>query len=124
MTGTAFQTELAPPAAGSYSQAVRCGNLVFLSGQTPRDASGVRHGDWPFEDQVKLTLDNLEAVARAAGLSLRDAVKVTVFLRDPRFAQRFDAVYATYVGVPAPARTLAQSNLDGFDVEVDAILGD
>jgi len=69
MTGTAFEAESAPSASGSYSQAVRCGNLVFLSGQTPRDAGGVRHGDWPFEDQVRLTLDNLEAVARAAGLS-------------------------------------------------------
>jgi enamine deaminase RidA (YjgF/YER057c/UK114 family) len=69
-----------------------------------------------------MALDNLEAAANAAGLSLKDAVKVTVFLKNPADSKEFDAIYATYVGDPPPARTLAQSNLVGFDVEVDAVL--
>jgi enamine deaminase RidA (YjgF/YER057c/UK114 family) len=71
-----------------------------------------------------MTLDNLEAAARAAGLSLKDAVKVNVFLKNPADAKEFDAIYSEYVDNPPPARTLVQSGLVGFDIEVDAILLD
>jgi len=69
-----------------------------------------------------MALDNLDAAARAAGLSLRDAVKVNAYLKDPLDAKEFDAIYSEYVTEPFPARTLVQSNLVGFDIEVDAIL--
>ena len=111
-----------PPPAGSYRPAAHAGGLVFLAGQTPRDQAGVRHGDQPFEVQARMVLDNLEAAARAAGLSLKAAVKVNVFLRNPSDAQAFDAIYREYVVDPLPARTLVQSGLIGFDIEVDAIL--
>lgn len=122
MTRRAFSSELAPPPAGTYSVAVQAGGLVFLAGQTPRDRHNVRHGDKPFALQAKMALDNLEAAANAAGLSLKDAVKVSVFLKNPADAKEFDAIYAGYVGDPPPARTLTQSNFVGFDIEVDAIL--
>lgn len=123
MTREAFTHEELPPPAGTYSAAFRAGGLVFLSGQTPRDKDNVRHGDKPFAVQVRMTLDNLECAARAAGLTLRDAVRVGVFLRDPaNQAKEFDRIYADYVGKPPPARTLVQSDLPGFDIEVDAIL--
>ena len=122
MKRTAFHSPAAPPAAGTYSQAIQVGDLVFLAGQTPRDANGVRHGDKPFAEQAKMALDNLEAVANAAGLSLRHAAKVNVYLRNPADAKEFDEIYRTYVGDPPPARTLTQSNFAGFDIEVDAIL--
>lgn len=122
MPRRAFSSELAPPPAGTYSIAVQAQGLVFLSGQTPRDRDNVRHGDKPFAFQARVTLDNLEASAQAAGLSLKDAVKVSVFLKNPADAKEFDEIYADYVGDPPPARTLTQSNLVGFDVEVDAIL--
>ncbi len=69
-----------------------------------------------------MALDNLEAAANAAGLSLKHAVKVSVFLKNPSDAKAFDAIYANYVGDPPPARSLMQSNLVGFDIEVDAVL--
>ena len=95
---------------------------MFLAGQTPRDRDNVRHGDKSFAEQARMTLDNLEAAADAAGLSLEDAVRVGVFLRDPANASEFDAIYREYVVEPYPARTLTQSNLAGFDIEVDAVL--
>lgn len=123
MSVQAFTSAQAPRPAGTYSQAVRFGDLVFLSGQVPRTVDGIPQGHRPFDEQVRLTLDNLQAVAKEAGLSLRDAVKVTVFVRDPASqAKAFDAVYATYVGAPFPARSFVQSSLNGFDIEVDAIL--
>jgi enamine deaminase RidA (YjgF/YER057c/UK114 family) len=101
---------------------MEAGGLVFLAGQTPRDRDNVRHGDKPFAVQARMALDNLEAAANAAGLSLKDAVRVGVFLRDPAYAKEFDAIYREYVSEPFPVRTLTQSSLPGFDVEVDAIL--
>ena len=121
-TRKAFSSERTPPPAGTYSVAVQAQGLVFLSGQTPRDRDNVRHGDKPFEVQARMTLDNLEAAANAAGLSLKDAVKVSVFLKNPSDAKAFDAIYAEYVSDPPPARTLIQSNFAGFDIEVDAVL--
>jgi enamine deaminase RidA (YjgF/YER057c/UK114 family) len=118
----AFSNDRTPPPAGTYSVAIQAQGLVFLAGQTPRDRDNVRHGDKPFEVQARMALDNLEAAANAAGLSLKDAVKVGVFLKNPSDAKAFDAIYAEYVCDPPPARTLIQSNLVGFDIEVDAVL--
>jgi enamine deaminase RidA (YjgF/YER057c/UK114 family) len=122
MTRTAYTSQRAPQPAGSYSIAVEAGGLVFLAGQTPRDRDNVRHGDKPFAVQARMAMDNLEAAANAAGLSLKDAVRVGVFLRNPADAKEFDAIYREYVGDPLPARTLTQSNFAGFDIEVDAVL--
>lgn len=122
MTRKAFTSDTAPLPAGSYNIAVEAGGLVFLAGQTPRDRDNVRHGDKPFAFQARMTMDNLEACANAAGLSLKDAVRVGVFLKNPSDAKEFDAIYKEYVSDPYPARTLTQSNLVGFDIEVDAVL--
>jgi 2-iminobutanoate/2-iminopropanoate deaminase len=123
MSWKAISTASAPPPAGTYSQAVRGdGPLVFISGQTPRLLDGSRLIGAPFDEQVRRTLDNIEAIARAAGLSLRDAVKVNVFLRNLNDKVAFDTIYAEYVGDPSPARTLTQSTFVEFDVEVDVIL--
>jgi 2-iminobutanoate/2-iminopropanoate deaminase len=121
-TRQAFSSERTPPPAGTYSIAIRAQGLVFLSGQTPRDRDNIRHGDKPFAVQARMALDNLEAAANAAALSLKDAVKVGVFLKNPSDAKAFDTIYAEYVSDPPPARTLSQSNFEGFDIEVDAVL--
>lgn len=97
---------------------------MFISGQTPRTLDGKRLVGVPFEQQARLALDNLEAITRAVGLSLRDAVKVDVFLRDLKDRAAFDAIYANYIGETPPARTLVQSNFNEFDVEVSAVLLD
>jgi 2-iminobutanoate/2-iminopropanoate deaminase len=122
MTKKVFHSERAPLPAGTYSLAIEAGGFVFLSGQTPRDRENVRHGDKPFSFQARMAMDNLAAAANAAGLSLADAVKVGVFLKNPKNANVFDKIYAEYVSDPPPARTLTQSNFSNFDIEVDAIL--
>jgi 2-iminobutanoate/2-iminopropanoate deaminase len=125
MTRQAISTGRAPAPAGPYSQAMRArGNFVFLAGQTPRTIAGERMTAASFEGQARQALDNLAAVAQAAGLSLADAVKVTVYLRDPRDAAQFNAIYREYFSDPLPPRTLVQSSFVGFDVEIDAILLD
>lgn len=122
MSRKAFTSDRAPLPAGSYSVAVEAQGFVFLAGQTPRDRDNVRHGDKPFAFQARMALDNLEAAANAAGLSLKNAVRVGVFLKNPADAQEFDAIYREYVEEPFPVRALTQSSLVGFDIEVDAIL--
>lgn len=122
MTIKTFTSRKPPPPAGTYSVAAQAGGLVFLAGQTPRDTDNVRHGDKPFEFQARMAMDNLEAAAQAAGLSLKHAVRVGVFLKNPADAKAFDAIYATYVSDPPPVRTLTQSSFVDFDIEVDAVL--
>ncbi|EMY35979.1 endoribonuclease [Arthrobacter crystallopoietes BAB-32] len=121
---TAVSTQSAPPPAGHYSQAVVAGPFVFLAGQTPRTRDGVRHVDKPFAEQARIVLDNLAAVAAEAGASLKDAVKVTVFLKDPSQAGEFDTIYREYLseGSVPPARSLVQSDLPHGQLEVEAIL--
>lgn len=122
MTIVAVSTDQAPKPNGTYNQAVACGNLVFLSGQTPRDLEGNRLSHLKFDAQARQALDNLQAVAKASGLSLGNCVKVTVYLRDLANAREFDLIYREYVSEPCPARTLVQSSFVDFDLEVDAIL--
>jgi 2-iminobutanoate/2-iminopropanoate deaminase len=123
MSREAITATAAPPPVGTYSQAIKAaGTLVFISGQTPRSRDGLRLKDAPFPQQARMTMDNLAAIAGAAGLSLQDAIKVDVFLRDLADREAFDAIYAEYVGNPPPARTLTQSNFTEFDVEVSAVL--
>lgn len=113
-----------PAPAGTYSTAIRANGFVFISGQTPRRLDGSRPAGASFHTQARLTLDNLECIANAAGLSLRDAVKVDVFLKDLSHKAVFDSIYAAYVGLEAPTRTLVQSNFGDFELEVSAILLD
>lgn len=122
MTRRAFVNDRGALPAGSYSAAIEANGFVFLAGQTPRDRDNVRHGDKPFAFQARMAMDNLEAAANAAGLSLKDAVRVGVFLKNPSDAKAFDEIYREYVSEPFPVRTLVQSTFAGFDIEVDAIL--
>ena len=118
----AVRTDGAPPPAGPYSQAIVAAGLVFLAGQTPRDPSGERLLDRPLAEQVRRTLDNLDAVARAAGTSLHRAVKVSVFVRPGTDMAVVNAIYAEYFAEPLPARTTTVSDLPGGAIEVDAVL--
>lgn len=116
-------TDAAPLPAGAYSQAVFADNpLLFISGQTPRRADGTRLKNASIKEQTRQVLDNLDAIARAAGLSLNDAVKVTIYLKDLAAKPDFELIYREYVSDPAPARIVIQSSFIDFDVEIDAIL--
>ncbi len=116
-------TSEAPAAIGPYSQAVKAGSMVFLSGQIGLDpTTGDLVGD--FEAQVRQAFANLSAVARAAGGSLADVVKFTLFLTDlGRFAAA-NAIMAELVAAPHPARsTVGVASLPrGAQFEVEAIL--
>ena len=123
MSKKVVATDTAPPPAGAYSQAVLAdGPFLFISGQTPRTADGTRLTDASIEAKTRQALDNLAAVANAAGLSLNDAVKVTVYLKDLAAKPVFERVYRNYFSDPAPARTIVQSSFIDFDLEIDAIL--
>jgi reactive intermediate/imine deaminase len=113
-------TSEAPPPGGAYSQAIRMGGLVFLSGQTPRDLDR-EVIDGTFQDQVRRAIENLAAVAKAAGASLADAVSVRAYLRDWDGFAEMDAVYREMFPEPRPARTTIQSNLP-VEFEIEAML--
>lgn len=112
--------DVAPP-AGAYSPAVRAGELVFVSGQVPRDpATGELRGA-TVEEQVRYTLERLRAVLAAAGAGLDDVVSVTVYLQDIGDWEVFNRVYAEAFRPPYPSRTALGAQLGGFLVEISAV---
>ena len=114
-------TGAAPQPSGTYSQAIKAGDFLFLSGQGPFDARGNRVGE-TVADQVHQTLTNLDQVARAAGATLQDAVHVTAYLSSLEVFDEYDAVYRGFFTEPFPSRSTIQSDLIGMDVEMDAII--
>ena len=119
-----IHTEDAPAAIGTYSQAIGVRHLVFLSGQIPLDPATMEVVDGCFETRARRVFDNLKAVAEAAGGSLDDAVKITVFLTDLDNFATVNAVMEDYFTAPYPARAAVgvASLPKGVDVEADAIL--
>ena len=119
-----IQTDDAPAAIGPYSQAISTGETIYLSGQIPIDpATGELISD-DFEVQAHQVLKNLSAVAKAAGGSLADLVKLTVYLVDLNNFQILNGAFADHFDAPFPARSTIQvSALPlGAQVEIDAIL--
>jgi len=118
------QTKNAPQAIGTYSQAVRAGNTVYVSGQIPLDpATGVLvSGD--IEAEIRRVFDNLKAIAEAAGGSLKDAVKLSVFLTDMTHFPKVNEIMATYFSTPYPARAAVgvAALPRGARVEMECIL--
>ncbi len=115
-------TRQAPAPSGAYSQAVAAGNFVFVSGQISLDASGKPvPGD--IVVQTVQVIENLKAVLAAAGLTLRDVVKTTVFLADLADFQEFNRAYGEFFPEQPPARTAVQAAglPRGVALEIDAI---
>ncbi len=123
MTRQAIKTDAAPGAIGTYSQAVRCGGMVYLSGQIGLDPGTMKLVDG-IEAQIHRVFDNLKAVAAAAGGSLDDAVKLTVYLTDLGHFARVNEIMQEYFTEPYPARAaLGVASLPrGALVEVDAVM--
>jgi reactive intermediate/imine deaminase len=119
----AIQSKGAPAAIGTYSQAVRAGDTVYLSGQIGLDPETMQMAEG-IEAQTHRVFRNLSAVADAAGMSLDDAVRMTVYLTDLAHFARVNEIMAQYVREPYPARAaVGVSGLPrGALVEVDAIL--
>ena len=124
MAKKAIHTDAAPAAIGTYSQAVRSGNLVFLSGQIPLLPETMEVVDGDFEARARQVFKNLQAVAESAGGSLNDVVKVTVFLTDLSNFATVNTVMESFFEKPFPARAAVGVALlpKGVDVEADAIL--
>jgi 2-iminobutanoate/2-iminopropanoate deaminase len=114
----------APAAIGPYSHAVKSAGLLFCSGQVPLDPATGELVGGPAGDQARQCLTNLEAVCAAAGATLADAVRVTVWLTSMEFFAEVNEVYATFFESDPPARVaIAVSALPkGADVEIDAIV--
>ncbi len=121
MTRKPVLSREAPQPSGGYSQGIVAGGFLYLAGQGPFDGSGNRTGD-SIAEQVRQVLENLAAVARAAGGSLQNAVRCGMYISDMAHFDEMDAEYRRFFSDPMPARTTIQSNLVGFDVEGDAVV--
>jgi reactive intermediate/imine deaminase len=124
MSKEIVNTPKAPAAIGPYSQAVKTGNLVFLSGQIPLDPATMQLVSGEIEAEAARVFENLKAVAEAAGGSLNDAVKVNVYLTDLAHFAKVNEVMATYFKLPYPARAAVQVAAlpRGARVEVECVL--
>ena len=118
-----ISTPHAPSAIGTYSQAVRCGDTIYLSGQIGLDPATMQLVEG-IDAQVRRVFDNLKAVAEAAGGSLDDAAKLTIYLTDLAHFAKVNETMAAYFRQPYPARAAVgvASLPRGALVEADAIL--
>ena len=124
MNKTPIHTDSAPAAIGTYSQAIQSGSLVFLSGQIPLDPETMEIVDGDFEARARRVFANLKAVTEAAGGTLDQIVKCTIYLTDLDNFATVNSVMAEFFDEPYPARAaLGVASLPkGCDVEAEAIL--
>ena len=120
-----IHTETAPAAIGTYSQAVKVGSTVYISGQIPLIPETMELVEGDFEANTVQVFENLKAVAEASGGTLQDAVKVNIFLTDLSNFAKVNEVMARYFEEPYPARAAVgvKELPKGVPVEIEAILG-
>jgi reactive intermediate/imine deaminase len=119
-----IRTDLAPQAIGTYSQAVKVGNTVYLSGQIPLVPETMEMVAGDMEAQIRRVFDNLQAVSRAAGGELEDVVKLNIYLTDLVHFPLVNSVMAEYFAQPYPARAaIGVAQLPkGAAVEMDGVM--
>lgn len=117
MSKQCINAEGAPPALGPYSHAVRTGNLLYLSGQGPFSAEGVKKGT--LEEETHRTFENIKTVLAAQNLTLDHVVKTLVFLDDMDKFQAFNAVYGEYFSENPPARSCVEAARLPGDIQVE-----
>ena len=124
MQKTIIQSDDAPQAIGAYSQAVKAGNTVYISGQIPLHPQTMQVVEGGFTKQAEQVFLNLAAIAKAAGSSLADAVKLTVYLTDLDDFAELNQVMERHICEPFPARAAVQVAAlpKGVSIEIDAIL--
>ena len=124
MSKKPIHSDNAPGAIGTYSQAIQSGNLVFMSGQIPLVPATMEIVEGDFAVRARQVFENLKAVAEAAGGTLDQIVKVTIFLTDLNDFATVNAVMETFFSKPYPARAAVgvASLPKGVDVEAEAIL--
>src|SRR3984957_9440463 len=124
MTRQTIHTPNAPQAIGPYSQAVRAGDTVYLSGQIPLDPTTMQMVSGEIETEIRQVFENLKAVAEASGGTLANAVKVNVFLTDLAHFAKVNEIMAAYCSQPFPARAaIGVAQLPrGARVEIECVL--
>ena len=124
MTKAIIKTNKAPQAIGTYSQAVRMGNTVYLSGQIPLVPQSMELAQGDMRAQIQRVFENLKAVAEAAGGALEHVVKLTVYLTDLSNFPLVNEIMPTYIQEPYPARAVigVAALPKGATVEMDAIM--
>ena len=124
MAKTIIQTDNAPQAIGTYSQAVKVDNTVYISGQIPLDPASMEVVGGGIEAEITRVFDNLKAVAEASSGSLADVVKLNIFLTDLGNFPTVNEIMATYFQQPYPARAAigVAALPKGVGVEMDAVL--
>lgn len=124
MSRQIIHTSDAPEAIGTYSQAVKVGDVVYLSGQIPLVPETMTVNEGDFSAQVRQVFDNLSAVALAAGGTLQDIVKLNIFLTDLSYFGTVNEIMAEYFQKPYPARAAigVAALPKGVPVEMDAIM--
>jgi len=115
----AITTPNAPSAIGPYSQAIRAGDLLFVSGQVPFDPATMTLVEGDIQTQTRRVMDNLGAILEAAGASFDLVVKTTIFLKDMGDFAAMNEVYGGYFSTPAPARATIQAARLPKDVSVE-----
>ncbi|MFL5663569.1 MAG: RidA family protein [Ktedonobacteraceae bacterium] len=114
-------TQKGAPPGGAYSQGLRVGDFVFVSGQGPIDPTTGKVVGQSIEEQTARVLENIKAILEAAGAGMEDVVKSTVHLSDLSTFEAYNKVYASYFPDPKPTRTTVGSQLAGMLVEIDVI---
>ncbi|WP_045226137.1 RidA family protein [Methyloterricola oryzae] len=124
MSKSIIHTDRAPKAIGTYSQAVKVGDTVYLSGQIPLDPATMTLVEGGMDVQIRRVFDNLSAVAEAAGGSLQDIVKLNIFLTDLAHFPLVNEIMAGYFAEPYPARAaIGVASLPrGAGVEMDGVM--
>ena len=124
MAKTIIHTDNAPQAIGTYSQAVKVDNTVYISGQIPLDPASMEVVDGGIEAEITRVFDNLKAVATASGGNLADVVKLNIFLTDLGNFPTVNEIMAQYFQQPYPARAAigVAALPKGVGVEMDAVL--
>jgi reactive intermediate/imine deaminase len=124
MAKTIIHTDDAPQAIGTYSQAVKVDNTVYISGQIPLDPASMEVVSGGIEAEITRVFDNLKAVATASGGSLADVVKLNIFLTDLSNFPTVNEIMAQYFQQPYPARAAigVAALPKGVGVEMDAVL--
>jgi reactive intermediate/imine deaminase len=120
MSKRELRTDRAPQPVGNYSQGLRIGDFVYVSGQVGRDPATGELADG-IEAQTAQTLENVKAILEAGGATLADVVKSTVHLKDMSLFKRFDEAYGSCFPDPKPVRTTVGSHLPNALVEIDVV---
>ncbi len=123
MTKKFIKTQSAPQPIGPYSQGIRAGNFLFVSGQGPIDPKTGKMIEADIEKQTHQTLQNVKAIVEESGLSLNDIVKVSIFLKNASDFQKMNEIYKTFFQENPPTRTTVQADFVslGMLIEIDAI---